>query len=415
MLVVTSNWGLTDGTLMGGGVVGRLAHRLRVEVRRAAWRGGIRHDGRYRPIDSVDLVLAGDTFDWLTSREWVGPVKPWQAGPRAAAARDRVVTAAGRRAARLRAVVAGWSRRGIAVPAADGRGRPAPAAVVRVPVRVTALRGDRDRWLDRLPAAAMRLLPGAAVGISWSDGAATVVHGDTLDPLHEACGVEPSLGESLAVDLVAAFGVSVDRLPAVRPLAAALVDVLVAGAVADVAERLVGWLAADHGGGRLTEVSRSRLLAAWNESVGRWHREARRLPARGPGGIDLVDQLAAGLEIGAPTRRASPTTAADATGSEPPGPPVESAVVMLGHGFSRGVGRWPHGVACLAAGAQGSWPPLTVVTGEDGARRGGRLEWLGVPGAAPHGPRDDVSAGRSLRGIWLSGGPEAGRPFIDAA
>ncbi|MFM1996900.1 MAG: hypothetical protein RLZZ111_1287 [Planctomycetota bacterium] len=414
MLVVTSNWGLTDGTLAGG-AAGAPVDRLRAEVRRAAWRCGMRRDGRYRPIEAVDLLLAGDTFDWLSSREWTGAVKPWQAGPRAAAARERVVEASARRGCRLRATLAGWARRGIAVPAADRRGRPVPAAQVRVPVRVTALRGDRDRWLDRLPAAATRLLPGAAVGISWSDDGVTVLHGDALDPLHEACDCEPSLGESLAVDLIATFGAALDGLPAVRSRAATLVRMLGTGAVIDAPQRLVAWLADDEGGGCMPVASRRRLAEFWNESVGRWHKEARRLAPAGMGGIDVVGEIAAALEIGVEAERLGRAPCRHvASASRLRERPVGSPAVILGHAFAPGR-DCPQGVACLAAGAEGQSPPLAVIAAEDGARRGGRLEWVGVSGAAQHAAFGDAPAGRSLRGVWLSEGPDAGRPFVDAA
>ena len=76
MLVVTSNWCVTDGTLSAGPPRGCL-ERFRAEVRRASLRCGFGRDGNYRPPDAIDVVLAGDTFDWLVSREWTGDVRPW--------------------------------------------------------------------------------------------------------------------------------------------------------------------------------------------------------------------------------------------------------------------------------------------------------------------------------------------------
>ena len=62
MLVVTANWGFTDGTLAA--VPPRAAAaEFRREVRRATVRAGFRRDGRYEPVDGVDVVLAGDTCD----------------------------------------------------------------------------------------------------------------------------------------------------------------------------------------------------------------------------------------------------------------------------------------------------------------------------------------------------------------
>ena len=416
MLVVTSNWGLADGTLVGG-AVSRLVHRLHLDVRRAAWRCGMRQDGCYRPIESVDLVLAGDTFDWLTSREWTGTVKPWQAGTRTMAALERVVAAAARRAGRLRATLAGWSRRGIAVPIADRRGRPVPASQVRVPVRVTVLRGDRDRWIDRLPAAAAGLLPGAAVGISWSDGALTVIHGDQLDGLHEAATGAPSLGESLTVDLIAAFGIAIDDLPAVRPQAEAIVRMLAAGPVLEAPERLAGWLDFGPEGGLLPPHSRARLLAAWNATVWRWHKEARRLAVSAAGGIDVVDHVAAGLEVAGPAdRRPGVTTGHGRGGNAADGSPGAATAIMLGHAFSRGGGSWPRGVVCLPGGVEEGWPPLAVIAAAEGIRRDRRIDWprcFGTTGQpASHGA---ASAERSSWGVWLSDAPDPRRPFVDAA
>lgn len=423
MLVVTSNWGLTDGTLVGGPVAG-LARRLRIEVQRAAWRCGMRADGRYRPIDAIDVVLAGDTFDWLTSREWAGAVKPWQTGSQAAAVRDRVVAAAGRRAVRLRAVLASWARRGLAVPAADRRGRPETRAHGRVPVRVTALRGDRDAWIDRLSADLPSLLPGAAVGISWSDGRLAVLHGDPLDPLQEAAGAEPSLGESLAVDLITAFGVALDGLPAARPAAEAIMRAIVAGAVLDAPRRLVDWVAAERGGGRLSSDTRLRLFAEWNRTVCRWHGKARRLSPRGPGGIDIVGELAAGLEIDGAAGRLPEATVVYPRMVSGAGDPqgeraaAENPSVILGHAFPGGVGPFPQGAVCLAAGAESPLPPLAAVASAAGHRVHGPLEWLGEHDGAgrwSHARHDTAAGGWCLRGVWLSDDPQRGRPFVDAA
>ena len=81
MLVVTSNWCVSDGTLSAG-PPRRLIDRFRAEVRKASLRGGFRCDGSNRPVDAIDVVLAGDTFDWLISREWTGDVRPWDVGRR---------------------------------------------------------------------------------------------------------------------------------------------------------------------------------------------------------------------------------------------------------------------------------------------------------------------------------------------
>ena len=55
MLVVTSNWCVSDGTLSAGPPRGCL-ERFRAEVRRASLRCGFRRDGSYRPLDAIDVA-----------------------------------------------------------------------------------------------------------------------------------------------------------------------------------------------------------------------------------------------------------------------------------------------------------------------------------------------------------------------
>jgi hypothetical protein len=119
MLVVTANWAIADGTVYGGPPSGVVRTFFR-EVRRAAWRAGFRHDGRYRPIESIQLVLAGDTFDGLSSLAWHGDLRPWQGGPRVRAAAERIAARAAHRGGRLLAALGRLNRDGLAVPQADG-------------------------------------------------------------------------------------------------------------------------------------------------------------------------------------------------------------------------------------------------------------------------------------------------------
>ena len=37
-------------------------------IQRSALRAGFRHDGRYKPLERLDIVFAGDTFDLYASR-----------------------------------------------------------------------------------------------------------------------------------------------------------------------------------------------------------------------------------------------------------------------------------------------------------------------------------------------------------
>lgn len=76
MLVVTSNWNCSDKTLVASHSKKQFDHFLKL-VHRAALRASMRFDGRYQPIERLDLVFAGDTYDWLTSRKWLDDHRPW--------------------------------------------------------------------------------------------------------------------------------------------------------------------------------------------------------------------------------------------------------------------------------------------------------------------------------------------------
>ena len=423
MLVVTSNWCVPDGTLSAGPPRGYL-DRFRAEVRKASLRAGFRCDGSYRPVDTIDVVLAGDTFDWLVSREWTDDVRPWDDGRRAAAARERVVFGAIGRSHRLLATLAAWMRRGIQVPVADRRGRPMSTASRLVPVRVAVLRGDRDRWLEQAVSDWMH--PARAsmpmVGTSWSDGDVAVRHGEEIDPLHSACGREPTLGESLAVDLIARFGAAIDDFVELRPVAAGLVRRLAGGRIIDAPLRLVGWLSAHEGGGTLPTTARQGLLDAWHRSVDLWHRAARRLPSGGVAGVDLVERIADWLERAAGWDEQPPGPWFDAIpGSAVPLRGEAATTVLLGHPSAdpTASAAWRRQVVCLGPGAlqPGDHPddqfraPAAVLVRP--GREGRQIEWLPLDTvAATVGWQDDDHL---VRGVWLSAVPRGVAGIVDAA
>ena len=420
MLLVTANWGLSDGTLASV-PASRLVSRLRTEVRRAVLRSGFGQDGRYRPVDAVDLVFAGDTFDWLVSRSWTGDVRPWQAGPRAAAARREVAAGALHRGGRLLATLAAWGRRGIEVPLADPLGRPRPHTRRPVTVRVTLLSGDRDRWLDRLDAAPAA----AAVGRSWSDGGCLVQHGESLDPLYARdCGEdggEPTLGESIAVDLVARFGGVVDGTGLPRPAAATLLRRIAAGHPLDAGRRLGRWLEPAGGGPPVAAGIKRRVIDTWRRSVAGWHRAARRLASAGAAGVDVAGRIAAWLDaMEAPPQPADvlPPDRPAADGMEVP--PAET--VILGHGAA-------------ADGAVTAAPVRRIVRvgsiglsgrtglGDDdegpvivGCRRGVPGRWGDVlPFVVCGTAGGDADGDAGPRGVWLSDAAGRSGRWIDAA
>lgn len=78
MLVIISDLHLNDGTTGAGtnsGVIDIFAERLSDLAARASWRA----DGRYRPVERIDLLLLGDVLDILQSRKWLDTgTRPWE-------------------------------------------------------------------------------------------------------------------------------------------------------------------------------------------------------------------------------------------------------------------------------------------------------------------------------------------------
>lgn len=420
MLVVTSNWCVSDGTLSAGPARGFI-DRFRAEVRKACLRGGFRRDGSYRPVAAIDVVLAGDTFDWLVSREWTGDVRPWDGGRRAAAARDRVVLGAIGRSHRLLATLAAWMRRGIKVPDADRRGRPMRIASRPVPVRLAVLSGDRDRWLEQV-ASTWTLSPQAPlVGTCWTDGDVVVRHGEEMDPLYAACAGEPTLGESLAVDLIARFGAALDDVAGVRPVAAGLIRRLAGGRLIDAPTQLVRWLCGHDCGGMLPASARQGLVDVWHRSVDLWHRAARRLPSAGVAGVDLVESIAdwlvreAGREDDQSRWLFDPLPAA--------GTPLlgDATLVVLGHPAAHqgASSAWRRQVLCLGPG--GLHPrerlhddlraPAAVLVRS--GPEGPQTEWLSPGDGAARSDWHDED--RLVGGVWLSALPRGMAGIVDAA
>lgn len=368
MLVVTANWSWTDGSLAAtptGCPSGWL-----LDVHRAVLRAGFGRDGRYRPVETLDIVFAGDTFDCLTSRAWTARLRPWHGGPQIAALRQRVLFAAARRGRRLLAGLARWAREGMPLPPADRRGRPVERGLTRAAVRITLLAGDRDRWLEQAAGIAARHR--CHVGRIWADDARVVRHGAEFDPCWSGADPwtagagerPPFLGESVLVDLVARFAATIlGDDPPVRPLRR-LVGRLGDAAPLELPAHLAAWLAAGSEGADLPISRRRRIESEWQRAVAAWHREARRVPPIC--GIEAcpIDWLAGWFAH--PAAATPPAEVAARFAPRPPWAARRPAGLVLGHvGGHAGAadaGPW-RGPVCLASRtAIGHDPPTAVLT-----------------------------------------------------
>lgn len=424
MLVVAANWAITDGTLVAH--PRRRQHAWLAAVHRAAIRAGWCRDGRYRPIVGLDIVLAGDTFDGLTSAAWSGGVRPWLASRGAAEIRRSTRLRALRRGRWLLAGLRAWIRTGLPVPGVDRHRRPLPRLDRHVPVRVTLLTGDRDRWLEGAVGRAGR--HGFVVGTSWTDGLVSVWHGDRLDPLCsgdddrldtgvdgvDAAAARPTLAETIAVGLLSRFGHDLSTVPGAWPAARSLVGQLACCLPAEMPGVVAWWLRQAKHREQLSSATTSAIIDRWHRAVDAWLREARAVEPRYGHVVDGVDLVARAVAVDAWSsagsawaRGGSPShpdsEAIEAGTSYPLG--LQPAVVVLGHRLEKAAvrpsdsGAAP-GLLCLADGRLG---PVTVCCQQD--RQLLRVDALGMPDAA-----------LPPAGTWLQAAPGAADGLtVDAA
>ena len=316
MLLVTSNWFLSDGTVFGPPPL-RQTEQFFADVQRMALRAGCRRDGSYRPVERIDVVLAGDTFDWLSSREWLGSARPWSLGCGMADVMAGVMARSLKCGSRPLVRLARLARRGLTVPSADRRWRPIMGSGCVVPVRVTLLVGDRDAWLEEEAGRKIASRYGLAVGGHWTNGTVVVRHGEACDPL---CGSPvarrwadrpPTLHESLLVDLVVRFaeilatGPQQYRLGSLRDAHRRLLRTLATASPLDMPGWLALWLEPRMsqaqrrcvvwdamGSPEIAPAHKAWVTQAWQQAVDHWHRQSRRV---GPGSeveFDSVETVA---------------------------------------------------------------------------------------------------------------------------
>lgn len=419
MLVVSANWGIGDGSIVASpGTAG--VERFVADVREATVRAGWRDDGRYEPVRETCVVLAGDTCDWLLSREWLAGARPWDAGRAAGIVGRRVVASALRAARRSLLPLGGAVARGFTIPDADRRGRPCPTRTVHVRVSLAFLEGNLDVGLVRLAAGCPAPVAASALGDRWSGDGVAVLHGDRADPAwrspddDRAAGlgrlVPRTLGASLRVDLlsrfalapeVAAAGVrgrdTVGRLAAVDPL---------------------DW----HRffGGPSEQAVATELAGAWRRAVTSWESAARRGGVRAETPFDAVEALAARFLGRIP---AGPDEVALALRpAVAPSPGARPGTLVLAHPgreHSSDVSSRPR-IVCLGGGE--AEPPPDSAAGPAGVNQivpsvGAATRWplVALPGGAETGwpgtllPVEPARGGRGERGGQAGGG------FVEAA
>jgi hypothetical protein len=341
MIVVTANWEIGDGSLWPSPAAGMMG-RFRAELTRAAVRAGWQSDGRYDPVPRVDVVFAGDTFDWLASREWLGSSRPWQRGAKARAIRERVMAGTLRVGRSVIRGMLAMVRHGVHVSRADRHGRPVHGATLSVPVGLSVLEGNLDAGLSLEASRTSAERTGIGVGAAWDARGVRVIHGDSSDPIwmaDRASGVGPSLGESLRVDLLTRFAASAP-IGAIEPDARRLL--LASLRAADplgLAVAVAAWCTASQ-----DSAIAGRVHDEWLRSVSAWHRVARGSGLTGASpwneaSFDVVDALAG--RLAAIDRRASAgrTTSdaadhlADHLGGDRPIATVgsDSGFLVLGH------------------------------------------------------------------------------------
>ena len=343
MLVVTANWAIPDGSVAAPPRAALFA-RLFDDIRLAAVRAGMRRDGRYRPLERLVVVLAGDTFDGLLSGRWGGDARPWDRSRRALACHAEVLAAAARNARRPLAALARLARRGVAVPSADRCGRPRMNGRIVVPVNLVVLAGDRDAALEQPLARAWLERRGIGVGSIWEGDAWCVTHGVACDPL--AAGEDrPNLLDSLAVDLLARFAATLAARPGLAEPGRRIVRTLADGQPLDMPLRLASGLRALAGSG----AEATLITTEWRRSVGRWEREARRTGC--DDGHGEVAAIAAWMHALGDDTAIRPLPRAMITTLSAPLPaaasrPRVNRLTVLGHPASGGDDAEP-GVVCL--------------------------------------------------------------------
>jgi hypothetical protein len=246
MLIILSDIHIGDGTCgqsVSSGAFRLFAARLKELAFNASWHA----DGSYHPLDSVDILLLGDTLEVQHSTLWLdkavgepGYVRPWtdRQAPEFAAKIDAITQAVLQNNAESIAILKALTQPGgLTLPPTNSQGHPDLKASDQLPVRVRLhyMIGNHD-WYYHLPGSAFDAIRHRIVeafGLHNSDQlfpyelkesvelqdllssyGVYAQHGDMFDPLNfdKNRGRDfPSLGDAFAVEILNRFPDEVTR------------------------------------------------------------------------------------------------------------------------------------------------------------------------------------------------------------
>jgi UDP-2,3-diacylglucosamine pyrophosphatase LpxH len=161
MLVAISDIHLDDGTC-GKSLSPATFQLFRERLEQLAFSASHRVDGRYRPIDNIDLLLLGDIFEVIHSTRWLkdksgapATVRPWinPSGVELAEKIQEITQAILEHNAESMGILRQMANgEAISLPPADAQGKPVIDVNERLPVRVNIyyMVGNHD-WFYHLP------------------------------------------------------------------------------------------------------------------------------------------------------------------------------------------------------------------------------------------------------------------------
>ncbi len=238
MLVILSDLHLNDGTT--GATISAGAFQVFLDrLREMAWRASWRADGKYRPLDHIDLVLLGDVLDVIRSQRWLtAGVRPWhdsnspQVIETTAGIVDDILRCNADSLQILRAIAVNGA---VSIPQSSQSGQPMHASELRpISVRTFYMVGNHD-WQLHVRGAAYDAIRHKVIQHLGLANSATMPfphdptegdelfnvlrrhrvmarHGDIFDPLNfNEDRSMSSIGDAIVIELLGRFSLEMER------------------------------------------------------------------------------------------------------------------------------------------------------------------------------------------------------------